>query len=151
MSQKRYPKGNKAVFLVVLLHFILMGIFIGYVCCVKFPVILWDDGLLLNKKFISASKDFLISSIEVYIGIPLLICILNALAVKYVSVKYLQYLYRIQEVCGRAGKYFAETYPEQKEMIAKTTYFSSRITVLEKDAGSIRPEKIRYIFSNLRI
>ena len=150
LKQKRYPKGNKAPILVLFLHLILMAIFIGYISCVKFPIILWDDGIFLNRKFISASKDFLISTVEIYVGIPLLICIVNVIAVKYVSVKYLEYIRRIQETCGRAGNYFQETYPEQHEMISKTTYFSSRIEVLQKDAQSIRPEKMTHIFSNLR-
>ncbi len=150
MKQKRYPKGNKAVILVIFLHLLLIAGFIAYVCCVKFPVILWDDGMFLNRKFISASKDFFISTAEIYVGIPLLICIVNAIAVKYISFKYLGYIQHIQETCGRAEKYFQETYPEQHEMIAKTTYFASRIEVLEKDAQSIRPEKMTRIFSNLR-
>ena len=134
----------------IFLHLLLITGFIAYVCCVKFPVILWDDGMFLNRKFISASKDFFISTAEIYVGIPLLICIVNAIAVKYISFKYLGYIQHIQETCGRAEKYFQETYPEQHEMIAKTTYFASRIEVLQKDAQSIRPEKMTRIFSNLR-
>ena len=150
VKQKPFPKGNKAAVIVFLLHMLLIILFLIYVCFVKFPVFLYDDGLFLNRKFISATKDFLISSMEIYVGIPFLLCILNTAVVKYSSMKYLEYIRNIQNLCGNAGDYFQEHYPEQRETIAQTTYFASRIELLQKDAQSLRPEKITKIFSKLR-
>jgi len=150
MNQKPFPKGNKAAVIVFLLHMLLIILFLIYVCFVKFPIFLYDDGLFLNRKFVSATKDFLLSSLEIYVGIPVLLCIINTAAVKYISMKYLNYIRNIQNLCGNAQAYFQEHYPEQRETIAQTTYFSGRIELLQKDAESLRPEKITKIFSNLR-
>ncbi len=150
VKQNPFPKGNKAAVIVFLLHMLLIVLFLLYVCFIKFPIFLYDDGLLLNRKFISATKDFLLSSLEIYVGIPFLLCIFNTAVVKYISMKYLHYIQNIQKLCGNAGEYFQEHYPEQREMIAQTTYFASRIELLQKDAQSLRPEKLTKIFSNLR-
>jgi len=147
---KPKPKGNKAVFLVLFLHMLLILLFAGYIFCLKFPVLIWDDGLFLNRKFIDSAKGFLISTLEIWFGAPVLIAVANAVFVKRVSMKYLQYLEHVRQMCGNAETYFREHYPEQQEAIAQTTYFSGRIELLQKDAQNLRPEKLTAVFSNLR-
>ncbi len=143
-------RGNKAAGIVLLIHGILILIFAFYTFVIKFPVFLWDDGFFLNTKFVDSTKEFLISTLEIWFGIPVLLGILNTAAVKHVSLKYLDYIDTIQNTCGRAEQYFREHYPDQQETIAKTTYFSGRIELLQKDAQTLEPGKLTAVFSNLR-
>ncbi|MBR1555636.1 MAG: hypothetical protein IJ644_09650 [Oscillospiraceae bacterium] len=144
------PKGNKAVFLVMVLYlFFILG-FAGYVFCIKFPVVLWDDGLFLNVKFIESAREFLISTAALWFGAPVLIAVANTVFVAHVNRKYLEYVRNVRHICGNAETYFQEHYPEQQEAIAQTTYFSGRIELLQKDARNLRPEKLTAVFTNLR-
>ena len=143
-------KGNKAVFLTVLLHTLLILAFAGYVFCIKFPVVIWDDGLFLNRKFIASAKDFLISTLTVWFGAPVLIAVANTAFIGHVSRKYQEYVLHIRQMCTNAGAYFREHYPGEQKAIAQTTYFSGRIELLQKDAQTLRPEKLTAVFSNLR-
>ncbi|MBR0483661.1 MAG: hypothetical protein IJJ69_02650 [Oscillospiraceae bacterium] len=144
------PKGNKAVFLVTVLHLVLILGFAGYVFLVKFPVVLWDDGLFLNWKFIASARKFLISTVAVWFGAPVLIAVANTAVVAHINRKYLEYIRNVRQICANAENYFQEHYPSQQEAIAQTTYFSARIELLQKDARSLRPEKLTAVFSNLR-
>ncbi len=150
MKQNPLLKGNKAAGIVLLMHGAVILLFALYTFFIKFPVFLWDDGFFLNTKFIDSTKAFLISTLEIWFGIPILLGILNAAAVKHISLKYLAYIETIRNTCGRAGQYFREHYPEQMETIAKTTYFSGRIELLQKDAQTLEPEKLTAVFRNLR-
>ncbi len=150
MNQKQFPKGIKAALLVLILHLVLIMGFVLYLCFVKYPVIIQDDGLFLNRKFLEASGRYLLSILWIYLGVPVLLCIANVTAVHFLSKNYLNYLRKVQNTCLNAGEYFRRTYPEQQEQMAQTTYFSSGVELLRNDAQTLEPGKITAVFRNLR-